>query len=81
MRQELSMVEEPSVIRLSNGVALPRIGLGTFKARGRDVRQAVQSALACGIRHIDTASIYKVGFACSLWFTPNKQEQGLPTTT
>ena len=53
-------LEEPATIRLNNGVELPRVGLGTFRARGKDVKQAVQGALASGIRHIDTASIYKV---------------------
>lgn len=49
------------MIRLTNGVELPSIGLGTFKARGADVQQAVTVALRHGIRHIDTASIYKAG--------------------
>ncbi|WIA12687.1 hypothetical protein OEZ85_006328 [Tetradesmus obliquus] len=38
---------------------LPLIGLGTFKARGESVKLAVRTALQQGIRHIDTASIYK----------------------
>jgi len=37
----------------------PRIGLGTFRCTGEAVQQAVQVALDVGIRHIDTASIYK----------------------
>ena len=40
--------------------AVPRVGLGTFKAKGLDVQAAVMTALDCGIRHIDTAAIYKV---------------------
>ena len=47
-------------IMLPGGVELPRVGLGTFKAGGADVRGAVRAALECGIRHIDTAAIYKV---------------------
>lgn len=39
---------------------LPRVGLGTFKAQGQDVKMAVKAALAANIRHIDTAAIYKV---------------------
>lgn len=46
-------------IALSNGVEMPRVGLGTFKAQGADVQTAVRAALAAGIRHFDTASIYK----------------------
>lgn len=41
-------------------VKVPRVGLGTFKSKGHDVRVAVKAALALGIMHIDTASIYKV---------------------
>lgn len=37
----------------------PRIGLGTFRCTGDAVQQAVQTAIDVGIRHIDTASIYK----------------------
>ena len=39
---------------------IPHIGLGTFKSRGSDVKSAVRCALEHGIRHIDTASVYKV---------------------
>jgi len=46
-------------IRLRNGVEIPRIGLGTFRSNSEQVLEAVSFALAAGIRHIDTASIYK----------------------
>uniref|UniRef100_A0A7S0RDB2 NADP-dependent oxidoreductase domain-containing protein n=1 Tax=Chlamydomonas leiostraca TaxID=1034604 RepID=A0A7S0RDB2_9CHLO len=46
-------------IELRNGVKLPRCGLGTFKAAGDEVVGAVSVALRAGIRHIDTAQIYK----------------------
>lgn len=49
-----------SVIKLSNGVELPTVGLGTFKATGESVQVAVKAAVQCGITHIDTAAIYKV---------------------
>ncbi|GFH31692.1 glyoxal reductase, partial [Haematococcus lacustris] len=49
----------PASIQLRNGVALPTVGLGTFKASGQELVTAVQAALAVGIRHIDTAEIYK----------------------
>ena len=46
--------------RLSNGVAMPVLGLGVYKAReGREVVQSVQHAFEAGYRHIDTASFYK----------------------
>ena len=47
-------------IRLSNTIELPAIGLGTFKARGNSLKAIICCALKCGIRHIDTASVYKV---------------------
>lgn len=46
-------------IRLNNGVELPRVGLGTFRAQGAEVKGAVAAALKAGIAHIDTATIYK----------------------
>eukprot|EP00798_Chlamydomonas_sp_ICE-L_P002779 gene2779-12656_t len=48
-----------TTIPLRNGVLLPRVGLGTFKVAGGDVHTAVTAALDAGLRHIDTASIYK----------------------
>lgn len=48
-----------STIRLTNGVEIPRIGLGVFQsARGEETRRAVSEALRLGYRHIDTARIY-----------------------
>lgn len=37
---------------------LPRIGMGTFRLKGNDARDAVKSALSLGYRHIDTAQMY-----------------------
>eukprot|EP00803_Ostreobium_quekettii_P007109 evm.model.scf_4861.1 EVM.evm.TU.scf_4861.1 scf_4861:3283-3711(+) len=50
----------PGRLTLATGGEIPMVGLGTFRSRGEDVRRAVGWALAMGIRHIDTASIYKV---------------------
>lgn len=50
----------PATIPLPGGLALPAIGLGTFRVRGQEAADAVNWALAAGYRHIDTASIYKV---------------------
>lgn len=38
--------------------ALPNIGMGTFRLKGDDARDAVKSALSLGYRHIDTAQMY-----------------------
>jgi diketogulonate reductase-like aldo/keto reductase len=54
------MTQEPigGTVRLANGVALPRIGLGVFRAAPGETRGAVMAALAAGYRHVDTARIY-----------------------
>jgi 2,5-diketo-D-gluconate reductase A len=46
------------VTTLPGDVEMPMIGFGTWQLRGRAGRQAVQSALAAGYRHIDTATMY-----------------------
>jgi len=43
----------------TQGIRLPRIGLGTFRLKGKEGQAAVESALAMGYRHIDTAEIYE----------------------
>ena len=43
---------------LNNGVKVPSLGFGTFKAAGQEVYEAVKEALRLGYRHIDTASMY-----------------------
>jgi diketogulonate reductase-like aldo/keto reductase len=45
--------------KLSNGVAVPKIGLGTWFINDRDVISAVQDAVKLGYRHIDTAQAYQ----------------------
>ncbi len=45
-------------IKLNNGITIPQIGLGTFRAQDNDAYEAVTHALKVGYRHIDTASIY-----------------------
>jgi diketogulonate reductase-like aldo/keto reductase len=46
-----------STVTLANGVAMPRLGLGVFRA-GRDTYDAVRAALDLGYRHVDTAAVY-----------------------
>ena len=46
-------------VTLHNGVAIPWLGLGTWKAtEGGDVEQAIATALELGYRSIDTATVY-----------------------
>jgi len=42
----------------SHGLAMPKLGLGTWPMRGEACTRAVLGALALGYRHIDTAKMY-----------------------
>lgn len=44
---------------LSNGVEIPKLGLGTWFINNKDVVQAVRAAVDIGYRHIDTAQAYR----------------------
>jgi diketogulonate reductase-like aldo/keto reductase len=44
---------------LSNGVEIPKLGLGTWFINNKDVVQAVKDAAKIGYRHIDTAQAYQ----------------------
>jgi len=44
---------------LSNGVEIPKLGLGTWFISNSDVVQAVKDAAKIGYRHIDTAQAYR----------------------
>ncbi len=41
-----------------HGVSIPALGFGTFRLTGDAAREAVESALALGYRHLDTAQMY-----------------------
>ncbi|MDR0399555.1 MAG: aldo/keto reductase [Treponema sp.] len=46
-------------LALSNGVKIPCIGFGTWRAQeGEEAVSAVKAALKAGYRHIDTAAVY-----------------------
>lgn len=45
-------------LKFDNGDTMHAIGLGTWKAKGNDVKKAVIDALHTGYRHIDTATNY-----------------------
>ncbi len=42
----------------ANGAHIPALGLGTWTLKGRQCQDLVESAIAAGYRHIDTASMY-----------------------
>ena len=46
------------VLTLNNGVTLPAIGYGVFQTPPEETITAVETALAAGYRHIDTAAAY-----------------------
>src|ERR1700727_924525 len=43
----------------TQGVAIPRLGFGTFRMPGGGCQSVVESALEVGYRHIDTAAMYE----------------------
>jgi 2,5-diketo-D-gluconate reductase B len=43
----------------TQNVAIPRLGFGTFRMPGDDCQPVVESAIALGYRHIDTAAMYQ----------------------
>jgi alcohol dehydrogenase (NADP+) len=48
-----------TAIRLSNGIMMPFVGLGTWKSKPNEVKDAVYCAIKAGYRHIDAAWIYQ----------------------
>jgi diketogulonate reductase-like aldo/keto reductase len=53
------MAEVPTV-QLNNGVLIPQLGLGVWRAEdGDEVEQAIGAALKTGYRLLDTAAIYR----------------------
>lgn len=52
------MADVPNV-SLSDGVEIPQLGFGVFQVPPDDTQEAVETALATGYRHIDTAAAYK----------------------
>ena len=48
-----------SAFKLKNGVDIPVLGLGTYKAHGDELISAILDALKIGYRSIDTASFYE----------------------
>jgi len=45
-------------LKFDNNDSMHAIGLGTWKAKGNEVKKAVKDALYAGVRHIDTAAQY-----------------------
>jgi 2,5-diketo-D-gluconate reductase B len=41
----------------TQSIAIPRVGFGTYRMPGADAQPVVESAIALGYRHIDTAAV------------------------
>ena len=53
------MLNLKSTITMNNGIKIPRVGFGVYRAaQGDETKNAVLNALEVGYRHIDTASAY-----------------------
>ncbi len=61
--------------QLSNGAAMPMLGLGTSALRGAACRRAVRRALALGYAHLDTAESYGNEADIGAAIAPCKREQ------
>lgn len=46
-------------MRLSNGVLIPSLALGTWQIDNETVKKAIKDAYKIGYRHIDSASAYQ----------------------
>ena len=61
----------------TQGISLPRLGLGTYRMQGDECRKAVENAIGLGYRHIDTAEMYgneeAVGAAIAACGVPRKE--------
>lgn len=58
--QKTKTMDLLSTVKLNNGIEMPWLGLGVFRSEeGGEVEKAVETALNCGYRSIDTAAIYK----------------------
>lgn len=57
--REMKDLNLQSTAELNNGVKIPLLGLGTYKATGDRCYTAIRHAIKIGYRHIDTASLYE----------------------
>src|ERR1700719_5333640 len=63
-RSNLALVTQKQTEKLmetiiTRDVSIPRLGFGTFRMPGGGCQPAVESALALGYRHLDTAAMYE----------------------
>lgn len=79
--QEKTMTAGVPVVKLNNGVEMPRFGLGTFLQPSDEVcEQSCLTALKAGYRHIDTAHAYQdeAGVGRAVKESGNKEDSRSP---
>jgi len=74
----MKLSDSIQVFTLNNGIPMPAVGLGVYQMpNGPLTQRAVDYALRCGYRHIDTAMIYRneesVGKAIAAGFLPREE--------
>ncbi|VDN28569.1 unnamed protein product [Dibothriocephalus latus] len=80
------MLKSAPCVTFNNGLKVPVLGLGTFKAGPNEVGAAVSTALEAGYRHIDCAALYdneeEIGKALTKTFNSGiaKREEVFITT-
>jgi 2,5-diketo-D-gluconate reductase A len=54
----MSLQHDVPALPLTDGVTIPQLGLGVFQIPDAQVQDVVETAVAAGYRHIDTAELY-----------------------
>ena len=59
-------------------VSIPRLGFGAFRMPGGGGKPVVESALALGYRHLDTAAMYEDAVGAAIAALPKDQRYVTP---
>lgn len=62
--------------RLNNGMTIPKIGFGTYKAAADGTERVISEAIQAGYRYFDTASFYGTEEALGKAWTQSNLERG-----
>ena len=63
---------------ITRDVSIPRLGFGTFRMPGGGCQPVVESALALGYRHLDTAAMYEDAVGAAIAALPKDQRYVTP---
>jgi len=79
MDQQTLDQQHAKMVDLNNGIKMPVIGLGTWKAEQDEIDRALRAAFKVGYRHLDCAKAYEnqhqIGKALSGIFQNKKDQQ------